>query len=174
MTAAIHNFAESLAKSHAQANAPWWLDVYRQAFPSLLTWACIRKDGFAQRGGIDRILTLDSGRTISVDEKVRYKVYPDILLERWSDPITRTPGWVQKPLACDYIAYAFVPTQTCYLLPTLTLQRAWRIHGRKWVLQYKEVRAENEGYYTASVPVPIDVLMTALGEAMCIHWGEPQ
>ena len=30
----------------------------------------------------------------------------------------------EKPLACDFIAYAFVPIATCYLFPTLTLHNA--------------------------------------------------
>ena len=62
----------------------WWTDVYRGAFPDLLSMTNVRKDGWAQRGGIDRVLTLSSGKTITVDEKVREKVWPDILLERWS------------------------------------------------------------------------------------------
>lgn len=171
MNAVVHDFSESLARSHAQANAGWWYDVYRLAFPSLASAVCVRADGWAQRGGIDRVLTLESGRVIYVDEKVREKDYPDILLERWSDEARKVPGWVQKPLACEFIAYAFIPSQTCYLLPTLTLQRAWRIFGREWAAVYGQVRAKNPGYTTASVPVPRDVLFAALSEAMCIKWG---
>jgi len=171
MNTAVHDFAESLAKSHAQAGASWWYDVYRIAFPSLAAAVCVRNDGWAQRGGIDRVLTLESGRVIYVDEKVREKDWPDILLERWSDEAKKVPGWVQKPLACEFIAYAFVPSETCYLLPTLTLQRAWRIYGRDWAKAYGTVRAKNKHYDTVSVPVPRDILLAALSEAMCIKWG---
>lgn len=45
----------------------------------------VRDDGWAQRGGIDRVITLACGRTIKIDEKVRKEDWPDILLERWSD-----------------------------------------------------------------------------------------
>lgn len=131
----------------------------------------VRKDGWAQRGGIDRVLTLSSGRTILIDEKTREKVWPDILLERWSDQARKIPGWIQKPLACDFIAYAFVPNETCYLLPTLMLQRAWRLHGRQWSSQFGEVRAHNKTYITVSVPVPIPTLMESISDAMCIVWG---
>jgi hypothetical protein len=167
----VHNFAESLARSHSYADAEWWHDVYRTAFPSMRASVSVRDDGWAQRGGIDRVLTLSSGRTITIDEKVREKDWPDILLERWSDEARKTPGWVQKPLACDFIAYAFVPSQTCYLLPTLTLQRAWFCFGREWVESYPEVRAQNNGFVTVSVPVPIAVLFNALSDAMRIEWG---
>lgn len=167
----VHDFAECLAKSLAHADAPWWLEVYRQAFPSVASAVNVRADGWAQRGGIDRVLTLSSGRTITVDEKVREKDWPDILLERWSDERRREPGWIQKPLACDFIAYAFVPSRTCYLFATLTLQRAWRMQGRQWAKSFGEIRAQNDGYVTVSVPVPRAVLLTAMADAMKIEWG---
>jgi hypothetical protein len=36
---------------------------------------------------------------------------PDFLLEYWSDYERRSPGWIEKDLACDFIAYAFVPSR---------------------------------------------------------------
>lgn len=165
----LHSFNESLAKSHEQSDAPWWEEVYKQAFP-LASMACVRSDGWAQRGGIDRVLTLKSGKTLTVDEKVRYEEYNDILLERWSDEAKQIPGWIQKDLACDYIAYAFVQSQRCYLLPFQDLRRAWRRHGRRWILDCREVRAQNKGYVTVSVAVPIDELMLALTDAMLVSW----
>lgn len=167
----IHDFAESLARSHNYANAPWWTEVYRIAFPSLRACVDIRDDGWAQRAGIDRQIVLACGRNITVDEKVREKDWPDIALERWSNEARKIPGWIQKPLLCDFIAYAFVPSQTCYLLPTLTLQRAWRLHGRDWCSRYPEIRANNSTYTTVSVGVPIDVLFQALSDAMRVVWS---
>lgn len=172
MTGRIHNFQESLARSHEQADAPWWRQVYLRAFPTLESSVCVRNDGWAQRGGIDRVLTLGCGRTIKVDEKVREQDWPDILLEYWSDVERKVPGWVAKDLACDFIAYAFVPSQTCYLLPTLTLRRAWQLNGADWVNQYKRVEADNGRYITVSVPVPIRILMAALSDAMVVSWKQ--
>lgn len=57
-----HDFLTSLALSQTYADAPWWLDLYRQAFPTLVSAVCVRDDGWAQRGGIDRVLTLACGR----------------------------------------------------------------------------------------------------------------
>ncbi len=169
----VHDFEESLAQSHAQADAPWWQEVYRQAFPGLATMVCVRNDGWAQRGGIDRVLTMHSGKTIWVDEKVREKNWPDILLEYLSDEERGSLGWVAKELACDFIAYAFIPSQTCYLLPFQTLRRAWRGNGRGWIAKYKRIPAQNKGYVTVSVAVPISVLMAALGDAMKVRWSAP-
>ena len=166
----IHNFQASLERSNGYADAPWWFEVYRKAFPNLMACVCVRKDGWAQRGGIDRVVTLSSGRTITVDEKVREKDWPDILLERWSDEARKIPGWIQKPLACEFIAYAFVPSKRCYLFPTLTLQRAWRLFGRHWIETCHEVRAQNSAYCTVSVAVPVKQLFASISEAICIEW----
>ena len=171
----VHHFDQSLAYSHAHENAEWWLDVYRRAFPTLVAAVSVRNDGWAQRGGIDRMLTLQCGRTISIDEKVREKDYGDILLERWSDEDRREPGWIQKPLACEFIAYAVVPTCKCWLLPTLSLQRAWRLFGREWDRKYPTCRAANEyrgrKWTTVSIAVPHAILFGALTDAMLVTWG---
>lgn len=163
-----HVFADSLALSHSYSDADWWMDLYRKAFPTLTSAVSVRNDGWAQRGGIDRILTLACGRVFTVDEKVRTAEWPDILLEQWSDEARRVPGWVQKPLACDFIAYAFAPSRRCYLLPVAPLQRAWRLYGREWIECYGTRRAKNIGYVSASVAVPKDVLMNAIANAMII------
>lgn len=170
-----HNFSRSLAFSHEYADAPWWQDVYRTAFGPLLSCASVRNDGWAQRKGIDRIVITADGRTIKVDEKVRKQDWPDFLLERWSDEDRRSAGWAQKPLECEFIAYAFVPSATCYLFPTLTLQRAWVRHGRDWINTYDEIRAYNEEggrhWTTVSVAVPRAVVLSALADAMTVRWS---
>ena len=72
----IHDFAGSLALSHSYSDASWWMDIYRRAFPSLISAVSVRDDGWAQRGGIDRVLTLACGRVYTVDEKVRTNDWP--------------------------------------------------------------------------------------------------
>jgi hypothetical protein len=96
-----HNFDTSLALSKEHEDAPWWPEVYARAFPGHLSSVSVREDGWAQRGGIDRVITLRSGKTVTVDEKVRLQDWPDIALERWSDRQRKVPGWIQKDLACD-------------------------------------------------------------------------
>jgi len=144
------------------------MDLYRKAFPSLVSAVSVRNDGWAQRGGIDRVLTLACGRVYTVDEKVRSHDWPDILLEQWSDEERRAAGWVQKPLACDFIAYAFAPSRRCYILPVAPLQRAWRQNGRRWIERHGQRRARNVGYVSANVPVPVGELMAAMVRAMLL------
>jgi hypothetical protein len=78
---------------------------------------------------------------------------------------------MQKELSCDFIAYAFVQSETCYLLPFQTLRRAWLQHGEDWVRKYRRVEAQNVGYTTVSVAVPIPVLLDAIRDAMVISWA---
>lgn len=174
----LHDFRQSLAASHEQESADWWPEVYAKAFPGFHSMMSVRQDGWAQRGGIDRVITLKSGKTVTVDEKVRSKDWSDIALERWSDRARKTPGWVQKDLACDFIAYAFIPSQRCFLFPFLTLRKAWTIEGKRWcelaeeeAAGFRVVLAGNKGYTTESIAVPTEILLSAIRQAMVVTWG---
>jgi hypothetical protein len=166
----VHAFPKSLEKSQQYVTADWWERIYRKAFPNFASMVAITNDGWAQRGGIDRVITLTSGRTVSIEEKVRERAWPDVLLELWSDEARRIPGWVQKELAADYLAYVFLPSKMCLLLPFLDLRRAWREYGRQWIAKYPEVRAENRGYVTVSVAVPVGELLGVLQSNMRMTW----
>lgn len=177
----VHVFPESIDASRKYAAAPWWEEVYSRAFGRHES-VYIAEDGPEQRLGIDRKITLASGKVVTVDEKVREKDWPDILLERWSDYDQRTPGWIQKPLYCDYIAYAFVPSRRCYLFPFLPLRRAWREHGHDWIDEcerldkfvYARSRCGTRSWVTQCVPVLIPVLFRAINEAQVVEWrAEP-
>lgn len=173
----LHDFATSLAKSAAQADAPWWELVYRKAFANFACMHSVREDGWAQRGGIDRVVVLTSGKTVSVDEKVRDKVWPDFLWEYESDSDRHTPGWCAKDLACDFIAYAYIPSKRCFLLPAIQIRRAWLENGVAWISQanrgdtgFRIVDAPNKGYFTRSVAVPLKETFKAIRDAMIVNW----
>jgi hypothetical protein len=172
-----HDFDKSLAHAQANAEEAWWEQVYRTAFPGFATMMNVHKDGWAQRGGIDRVILLESGKVLFIDEKVRWKAWPDILLEyehvSASDEERRWPGWVAKDLACDFVAYAFVAARRCYLLPFVPLRRAWIENSARWLAELPHVRAQNQGYVTHSVAVPTEVLFKALQGALRVVWEEP-
>lgn len=168
-------FDSDLRWSHEQAEAPWWGAVYRRAFPSMAAMSCVRADGWAQRGGIDRVITLACGRTITVDEKCRRIDYGDIALEyaHRYDSGKVVPGWVEKDLACDFIAYAVVPTSTCYLLPFIPLRSAWRAKRREWLAVFpRRGSRKNNGYTSWTVCVPAEVVTCAIRDSMTITWVE--
>jgi hypothetical protein len=144
----------------------WWGECYRRAFGEGFTMQTIEVDGWAQRGGVDRKLTLPCGRDICIDEKVREFEYGDVLLEFMSDEARKQPGWVNKSLIAEFIAYAVAPTGRCHLLPTLTLQRAWRHLGEGWKRRYGIIRVPNTSWVTLCVPVPTVVVLDAIRDAM--------
>jgi len=124
-------------------------------------------------------LTTDSG--VELDAlarlaKVRAKDWPDFFLEYWSayygPGLANVPGWIAKDLTCDFIAYAFIPSATCYLLPFQALRRAWGINRKAWVRLHPRVEARNRAYVTVSVAVPIDVVLGAIRDALIVRWTE--
>jgi len=157
--------------SLAASEEVFWMAVYRKAFSNLLRCE-LCTDLTKQRQGIDRVLYLSNGRTLYIDEKKRAREYSDILLEYTSAKERNTPGWIEKDLAIDYLAYGFMQSQRCYLFPWAMLRRAWTQYGDTWKAKYKEVVARtqvsNFTYQTLSVPVPIDVLRRAVSTAAVI------
>ena len=164
-------FHESLALSETIADEPWWEEVYRQIFPFFESMERVPGDTPEQRAGIDRIIHLKGGGLIYVDEKVRHADYEDVLLEIHSSQEHQTWGWACKPLACDYIAYAFLPSKRCYIFPFQQLQQALKNHWEEWPHKYKIVKAANHGYTTMSIAVPIPTLQQAIAEAGVVRWS---
>jgi len=146
--AVIHKFHESNAKAENEKNDPFWLDVYKEAFPDMINAMPLREDCKMQRRGVDRVIILDSGKSVYIDEKIRFSEYNDILLEYISVDTTNAPGWIEKDLCIDYLAYAFIKSKRCYLFDWRMLKRAWRYYGERWKAQYNKIEANNNDYKT--------------------------
>jgi len=101
-----HDFSKSLARVNAEND---FLSVYSKAFPGLHVGPLVI-DLTLQRSGIDRYVG-----PYAIEEKVRHEDYGDILLEVWSCEETRSKGWSNKLLACDYLNYIVLPARTAYL-----------------------------------------------------------
>uniref|UniRef100_A0A6M3LJ26 Uncharacterized protein n=1 Tax=viral metagenome TaxID=1070528 RepID=A0A6M3LJ26_9ZZZZ len=166
----MNDFHEDLEFSHKADELSCWEEIYNTAFPANKAITNTRDNGDLQHLGIDRTIVLSSGKAIYIDEKVRRKDYGDILLEYISNSCTETKGWVEKPLFCDYIAYAILPINTCYLLPVPQLQKAWIEHKDLWLFSYGTRIAENKYYNTLSCPVPINILFKAIGNSLRIRF----
>lgn len=165
----IHNFDDDLAFSEVASCEAFWDAVYRKAFPNLVSHMPCPGDFASQRMGIDRIILLSNGKTLAIDEKKRREVYDDVLLEYVSADTTGAPGWIEKDLAIDYLAYAFMPTQRVYLYPWPQLRRAWLHHKEDWLRRHKTVSADNGSYRTLSVAVPLNDLRSAVWSALVIQ-----
>ena len=168
---AVHDFADSLAASHRASDLPIWEEIYRKSFPDFLAMVDHRQDGEHQRAGIDRSVILQNSKQLLIDEKIRWKPYPDIAVEYLSNDRTGAPGWACKPLRADYIAYAIAPLGMCYLLPVIQLQQAWRRKGEIWKASCFIVRAPNRGYTTLSAAVPVHELFSEIGRALRVPFA---
>lgn len=199
------DFGPDLDWASSVAGLPFWLDVYKKAFPGFVAAHIPIGDGWHQRAGRDRIIVLDDSSTITVDEKGRREQWSDIAIEVLSDPSMeelqrgrgKTLGWghPDKRLSCDYIGYAFVPTQTCHLIPYRELKRIMRngVGGEWWI---EARRKEKDGekrtgihfvdarnprdetkplkYYTRSIAVPTRLLLTEISKSLTFVWdGSP-
>ena len=146
----IHTFQDSLAKSHEQESAPWWREIYEAAFPNFASMVSVRQDGWAQRGGIDRVVTLKSGRVVTIDEKVRSESYADILLERWSDNDRKTPH-------VDERTFPFLSSKTSIeFLRLLTANRhapCYRASKKSSFRTLRDLRLPEPGIRALIVPV---------------------
>lgn len=165
----IHDFYERLAFSINHVNEPFWMAVYEKAFPQMECAMPVTSKSQGQYLGIDRVIYLDSGKTLYIDEKLREKDYPDIALEYISNDQSGSPGWIEKDLLIDYMAYAFLPSQRCYLFDWLMLRRAWLAFKDIWKDEYFNVPAKNVGYTTWSVAIPINVLLREVKNSSIIQ-----
>ncbi len=169
LSVVVHDFKERLAWSEQASDEPFWEAVYRKAFPDMIALAPCPGDTQSQRMGIDRIVHLASGKTLKIDEKKRSKEYDDVLLEYVANDVTLAPGWIEKDLLIDYLAYAFMPTRRCLLLPWELLRRCWRVQRKAWLEKYQIIEAPNRSYKTLSVAVPTKVLKESIGQATLVQ-----
>lgn len=167
-----NGFRECLQLSHDAHALPLWREMYKATFPTMVEMVDHTDSGWWQLAGIDRSIVLSSSVVVYVDEKIRGRnartntVYSDIALEFVSNDARSTPGWVCKPLAAHYIAYAIAPLGVGYMLPVIHLQQAWSKHNQKWTERYGVRRAKNNGYNTLFCPVPPDVVFRAIGQEL--------
>ena len=165
----VHNFKDSYEKAENEKNDPFWLSVYEEAFPNMVSAMAARKYSDAQKAGIDRVILLSNTRSLYIDEKLRFKEYSDILLEYMSNDRHQTKGWMDKDLAIDYLAYAFVESKKCYLFDWQMLKRTWKYYRNIWIKEFGTVTAKNKGYNTLSVPVPTELLLSKVSKASIIQ-----
>src|SRR6266516_6955850 len=156
----IHKFYDKLAYSLNDDDEEIWYNVYHSFFTTFRSFQRVESIK-QQRKGRDRIIILDDNSKVFIDEKKRPKHYrtngkTDIILEYLSVDTTGAPGWIEKNLSIDYVAYMIVPIRRVAFLPWKELKCAWDINKSEWLSTYHIPPAPNVGYKTWSVAVPSD------------------
>jgi len=89
-----------------------------------------------QRLGVDILLMLRSGRTLTIDYKARRGSYDDIMLYYGNIEADgrKTPGIVtDDTLQMDYLLFYFSDTKRSELLDFGLLRQLWRLHSGEWL-----------------------------------------
>lgn len=172
----VHDFHECLKISESAHCLEFWSKTYQKAFPDMIGMHDNNRKNDAQYQGVDRLIVLKSTKVLLIDEKIRTEEYDDILLEHTSNDRTGAPGWINKNLTIDYLAYGFIKSRRCYLFPWEMLRRAWLHYGDMWIAKakacqagFRPVRARNAYYVTLSIAVPTKYLMRAVAYASVIQ-----
>jgi hypothetical protein len=137
------NYKDDLVYSNTKEHEPFWRYVYKQAFPTAINWMRCPADTQAQVNGIDRVLLLNCGSVVKIEEKTRDRDYRDIHLEFISNDVRKTIGWIEKDLICDYIAYAVMPKNKCYIIHWTTLKTLWEHNKEEWKKKYYISKSPN-------------------------------
>lgn len=136
-------------------------EVYKKYWPNIVSIK-INKTKRTQNLGIDKLIYLkDRKLPIRIEEKCRPdKWYGDIALEYISNNMTMTPGWMEKPLLCDYFFYFVKPISQVFWFYWPELKHLWDLNKQDWILWgeqnengFTKISAPNPGYYTISVGV---------------------
>lgn len=160
-------FSEDIAREREHSADEVWGKIYEELFPDMVSFE--RCDHIeSQKRGIDRIITLSDGSQVTIEEKIRYKDYNDIALERWSSFEDKTLGWCLKELDCDYVLYLFWNSGRYFLIPFENLRQSLIDNILEWENNYRILRTRNRGvrshYTTVSVCVPTTVLIDIIPE----------
>jgi len=179
----VHSFGESLEESHKLDQEHNFIELYERMWPDVVSAQRIDADSHLQRSGVDRLIVLQTGKQITIDEKVRKEDYGDILLELVSVGhystngfIEKKPGWtVDMTKICDFIAYVVLPSARCYLLPFDLLRNATIANMDAWKANPKcrfPKDSDNFTYITRNIAVPWDILKPAITQQMFRKFGD--
>ena len=148
-----------------------WHKFYDVKFPGNKEILVIT-DNDIQRQGVDKIITTSNDTRVFVEEKTLLDVHDEICFEWLSNSVSGESGWIEKPLICNYLAYAFAPIETVYLFEWRVLQAMWKKYGDIWKSSNgcKQIVSTTVGkyytYQTYATCVPIFIVEQCYMEIM--------
>lgn len=160
------NFDDDLAYSNSPEVEAFWDRVYRKSFPTMVWHTPNMNNNTAQRLGVDRQIYLGCNKFLTIDEKIDSHPAVNFFLEFVSVDGSQAPGWIEKDLAVDFVAYGFIKSGEYFLLPWPALQQAWRANAAEWRKTYKTHQIANRSYKTIGIAVPIKVVLQAVNLAL--------
>ena len=139
-----------------------------------------KTDSSLDKQGVDYIVTLKDGSTVTIDAKTRkpgagryWHGEPELCLERYSVVEEKKVGWLFKnsPVHPDYILYTFDKSDTdkFYIFPYVLLRKAAYVNWKLWERRYgirRQGNTSHGGYNSDAIFVPAGVLVRAVSAQM--------
>lgn len=126
-------------------------------------------DAELQKLGFDKRISFLDGRSLIIEEKVRYKNYGDIFVERWEDKTINKVGWAWDPkLICDYIAYVIWPTSLCIFINFKELH-THLIENEEVYMNRKQFENSEGGYLSTGPTLSFEEISTWVPDSLFIR-----
>ena len=108
-----------------------------------------------QKVGADIKVTLKSGDSFYVEEKIRLTTYPDLLLETKSSIERNTPGWIEKESISEWLVYFCKDTKRIFVMKMKDIQTEYNERKTAWLDRHRIVTSSTDNlYHSRNVAVP--------------------
>lgn len=158
-----NQFQRDLEESNSIQNTEWWNTVHKTAFRNVVQVRPVL-DKLTQSRGVDRVILTQAHEDapihkITIEEKLDQTSYHNMALETKSTARgddEGTPGWINKPLISNLLAYGFAQRGEVHYFDTIEFMNLWKSNEVEWKRYYGERRVYSS--HARVVPVPIDVI----------------
>jgi len=140
----------------------WILGKYKLAFPHAQQFIeCTVKD--SQKKGIDYYALFNENKVLFIEEKVRWKSYPDILIEEYANWEMKILGWgLDITKKSHYLAYIVIPRHEIFIFYYPALRQFFITNHDFLLAKYDREFGETYdysgrlSYQTSNIPVPLN------------------
>lgn len=142
---------------------------YLKNYPFPLSGVKITRDDETQKKGFDKRISFHDGRSFIIEEKVRYKDYGDVFVERWEDKPVGKVGWAwDTELICDYVAYAIWPASLCIFINFKELQTRL-IENEAVYMRRRQFENPEGGYLSTGPTLSFEEIRAQIPDALFIE-----
>ena len=122
-----------------------------------------------QKRGFDKRIMFHDSNSFIIEEKVRYKPYEDVFVERWEDKRVGKVGWGwDTKMVCDYLAYAIWPSSLCIFINFRQLQTLV-IENENVYMRRRQFENAEGGYLSTGFTLSFAEIQTQIPDSLFIQ-----
>ena len=122
----------------------------------------------SQKRGFDKRIMFQDNRSLIIEEKVRYKPYEDVFVERWEDRRVGKVGWGwDTELICDYLAYTIWPSSLCIFINFKQLQTLL-MENEDVYMRRRQFENDEGGYLSTGFTLSFEEIQTQIPDSIFI------